>query len=558
MLHRTVFWLALLCAPLSALAQAPSLRASLDRTDIGANETVTLNIEADASIDIDSPDFSPLGRDFVVLGTQVSRSLSIENGQRRARAVLGIALRPRHPGHLVVPSLDIGGIRTAPLDLHVADAASSTTTPDNAPVAVEVKTDTTHAYVGQQIDYTVRLYYSVRLAEGTLNDPVADGADIRRSSPDATFQTQRGGRTFNVIERHYAVFPQRAGTLTIQPASLQGTAVDAEDPGAFFGTGTPVSATGQVQKIDVVAQPAAAGQGAWLPARDVSLKAGGWPEDGKGRTGQPITVILRVQATGLPFEVLPALSLPAIEGADVYPDKPNTGSSTSGPWITGWREQSFAIVPNRPGKLHIPETTLRWWNVQTDSAETATIPARDIEVTGVATAATAPPAAASSSAAVEASATPEAPAASAPSTPWRVLFMAAAALWVLTLVAAYFLWRRRGSSATARRFANPARDGGRKKDAFMAAAQRNDLAATEAALLGWARVYHPALRNIGALPSLLGDGAQRDAVAALQRARFGGGQVDGAALREAFARGFIWTAASTQDSSGPLPPLYPR
>ncbi|TCV96005.1 oxygen tolerance protein BatD [Luteibacter rhizovicinus] len=555
MSRRILVLFALICAPYLALAQAPGVRASLDRTDVGVGETVTLNIEADASVDIDSPDLTPLGTDFVVLGTQVSRSLSVVNGQRRARAVLGIALRPRHEGHITVPALTIGGQRTPALELNVDATDPNAPARSNATVFLDVKTDTTHAYVGQQIDYTLRLYYGVRLADGTLGDPGADGTDIRRVGQDVTFQTQRGGRTFNVIERHYAIMPQRAGTLQIGPPTFQGTAVDAEDPGAFFGAGTPVNAVGQPQKIEISAKPATAGEGAWLPARELTLNIGGWPQDGKAGVGQPVTLTMRLQATGIPFEALPALSLPPIDGADVYPDKPNTGGANSGPWITGWREQGFAVVPSRAGTLHIPETTLHWWNVQTDRLETARIPAHDLEVTGGA-------AAAPTSVAPAHTGTVAPPVAVAPSAsgfPWRWLFLGALGLWALTMLAWFVTARRRPAPASGGKPASaPVRDHGKRREAFVATTHGEDLAAQESTLLAWARVAHPELRSLGALLPLLGDGAQRDAVAALQRARFGGGTVDGAALRAAFAQGFVWIVDTVSKSDDPLPPLYPR
>jgi len=69
----------------------------------------------------------------------------------------------------------------------------------------------------------------------------------------------------------------------------------------------------------------------------------------------------------------------------------------------------------------------------------------------------------------------------------------------------------------------------------------------------------PPARDIDELRERLDDPAQRDAVDALQRARWAGG--DGAAarrqLRAAFARGPRWKSSPTATPS-PLPPLYPH
>jgi len=552
------------CVPLLAWAQGTGPVASLDRSKVGVGETVTLNIEIGDEAS-DSPDLSPLTPDFVVLGTSTNHTLSIVNGRRESRTILGIALRPRREGHLTVPALTIAGQRTQPVSVDVVASTDPGSAAADRPVVLEGKADPAQAYVGQQIDYTLRLYFAVNLADGQLGDPSAEGAEIRRIGQDANYQTVRGGRRFNVVERHYAIFPQHAGTLDIQPPTFQGTAVDPTDANSFFGAGEPVSAVAERLHIDVRARPASAADGAWIPARELKLSLDGIPADGKARVGQPITLNMRLDATGMPFEALPALSLPKLEGADVYPDKAVTGGGSSGSWVTGRRQQSFAVVPTRTGTLHIPETTLHWWNVVTDKAEVATLPAHDIEVaagSGAPAPAVAPTQGGTVSAPAQATTVAGAP--SSPfatrGTPWRWLFVGALVLWLLTLAAWFVLSRRsRGRETTIVPPAAPAVMRERPAhEHFLKVASGDDVAAIERALLQWSQVVRPSIRSLGGLSSALRPGAQRDAIDALQRARFAGGQPPGNALREAFAKGFEWTPAASANDKGGLPPLYPR
>jgi len=555
---------AMACLPLLAFAQAAPV-ASLDRSKVGIGETVTLNIElSDESSE--SPDFAPLMADFVVLGTSTNHTLSIVNGTREARTILGVALRPRREGHLVIPALTIGGQKTQPVTVDVVATSDTGGAAANRPVSLEGKADPLTAYVGQQIDYTLRLYFAVNLADGQLGDPTVEGAEIRRIGQDANYQTMREGRRFNVVERHYAIFPQRAGTLDIQPPTFQGTAVDPTDATSFFGAGSPVNAVAERVRIDVRARPDAAANGAWIPARELKLVLDGVPPDGKARVGQPITLTMRLDATGMPFEALPALSLPKLDGADVYPDKAITGGGSSGSWVTGRRQQGFAVVPTRAGKLHIPETTLHWWNVVTDKPEVATVPARDIEVAasnGAAPPAIVPPSAGTSGASVPAPAeaatvTGVAPATQTGST-WRLLFIAVLSLWIATVVAWFLLTRRRGARADVAPAARPAVTRERPAhEQFLKLAVRSDLAAAEHALLQWARVVRPSVTSLAALSGALREGPQRDAIAALQRARFADGAPPGELLRDAFAKGFDWLPPSHGGSDDVLPPLYPR
>lgn len=551
-----------LAIPSMAMAQSVAPVASLDRSTIALGETVTLNIEVGEQ-STDEPDLSPLAADFTILGTSTNHSLSIVNGRREAHTILDVALRPRREGHLTVPALTIGGQQTQPVSLDVAASSDNNAAAADRPVVLEGKAEPTQAYVGQQIDYTLRLYFAVNLADGQLGDPSAEGAEVRRVGQDANYQNMRGGRRFNVIERHYAIFPQRAGSLDIQPPTFQGTAVDPTDAGSFFGAGAPVSAVAERLHVTVRERPPSAPDAAWIPARELKLALEGLPADGKGRVGQPMTLTMRLDAVGMPFEALPALSLPKIDGADVYPDKAVTGGGTSGAWVTGRRQQGFAVVPTRSGTLHIPETTLHWWNVVTDKAEVATLPARDIEVAaGVgATPTPAPGAAMSPPAATASTATAAAQPAgvSTTSTPWRWLFLAVVVLWLATVAAWVMFGRRRrvaSSSTPPATASEPVRERP-AREAFLSATS-DDPAIRDRLLLAWARTLRPTLRSTAALSAALGGEDQRAAIAMLQRARFAGGAMDGAALKAAFTRGFDWAPGPGGNDPSGLPPLYPR
>ncbi|MES1153981.1 MAG: protein BatD, partial [Rhodanobacter sp.] len=260
---------------------------------------------------------------------------------------------------------------------------------------------------------------------------------------------ERGGRTYHVLEQRYALIPQHAGQVEIPPVDFQGEAADPRDPNSFFGATVPVSASAPAQTIEAKPAPADWGGSAWLPARQLSLSLDGWPtaQDAPPRVGQPLNLTMNLQASGLSYEALPALSLPPLDGATVYPDKPVTGNRQDGEWIVGRRQQSFAIVPERAGTLTIPATTLKWWNVLTDKMEVAQIAAHSVTVLPAIGAAAAPPPA--PAAAVDSGAAGNTvPAATTP-TPWRWIALASLALWLLSVLA-WWLWqrRRRAWSAT--------------------------------------------------------------------------------------------------------------
>ncbi|BFI97242.1 MAG: BatD family protein [Rhodanobacter sp.] len=550
-----------LAVPLAA--HAASVQATLDRNTVQLGETVTLNLHIAGSGNVAMPDLSPLAQDFDVLGSSQSSSLSIVNGQRSAELVIGVVLRPKHEGTLTIPSLAVAGTQTAPLQLQVDPPSPATAATAGKNVFMEVAVAPKQAWVGQQLSYVVRLYLGGNIANGTLDTPQVDGVPLRQVGNDLRYDQIRGGRDYHVIERRYAVVPQHAGTLTIPALGFQGVALDPNDPDSFFGAGTPVSASAPAQTVQVQAVPANWGQSTWLPARALSLALSGWPAAGtQARVGQPINLTMTLSATGLAGDVLPQLSLPAIQGATVYPDQPKTATAEDDAWLQGSSERNFAVVPERAGTLTLPATTLRWFDVTSGQERTAEIPARSIDVLPAAAAAATPATSASASSPAVAATTPTSPSAAANTmprgTPWRWIALAALSLWLLTVLAWWLSHHRAPRRAVPVATDRAARDSTRHlKQAFLAAAQAGDAAAQLRCLLAWAQAERPAIRHAGELGEALADGKQRQAVATLQRRCYGGdGAVEPVGLAETFKQGFVWRGEARDDDDG-LPPLYP-
>ncbi|MHA6205159.1 BatD family protein [Dyella soli] len=553
-----LLWLVTCLVP--AVTHAADVQATLDRTRVALGETVTLNLRLNGTGMVQTPDLGVLSHDFAVLGTSSNSSISIVNGQRTAQVTLGVALRPLHVGTLRIPPLSFGGGTTAPLQLEVVEPDPQDAAAGRQDVFLEATVEPSAGYVGQQLVYTLRLYFVASLTNGALEDPQLAGVDVRRLGNETTYQAERGGRRYNVVERRYALTPQREGHLEIPPVPFQGEMVDMADVNAFFGNAAPVSASSPAVPIDVRAVPAQAAHAAWLPARDLQLKLDGGPTHGDLRVGQPLNLVMTVQATGLPYEALPALSLPALEGATVYPDKPANGTSDDGHWLVGHRQQGFAIVPSRAGTLAIPETTMTWWNVVTNRAEVARIPAQSLTVLP-ALGAPAAPAIAPPAVSAAPSPAPAAPASPArPAPPWRLIALGSLALWLASLLA-WLGWRwRRGRAAPRASTAPPEpASPSRLRTDFLATTRGTDIAMQARSLLAWARAERPELPNLGEVSRALASESQRDAIEALQRGQYAGTreQLPGERLQAAFRDGFDWRRDGEAGQPSPLAPLYP-
>lgn len=582
---RRWYWIGLLLVLVAPLLQAATVKAFLDRSQVPLGDTVTLNIQAQASVG--QIDLAPLQNDFQVLGTSRSSSVDFVNGKVSRTTQIGIALKPLRTGTLTIPALQVGGGSTQPLSVTVTAATAGNSGKPGAPVFMQDSVLATTPYVGQQTVYTARLFYLPGV-DGASSDPTADGAQLVKLDRDQHYTVNRNGYVYQVLERSWAVIPQRAGPITIHGPQFQGQNLSANNVGQLFNNpnswlnrpgATPFSALAQpvqavAPDVQITARAVPAGAGKpWLPARDVTLKLTGLPANGTLDGSAPLTLTLTVSATGMPASALPEPTLPPIAGASVYPDQTQDATDARGEWLQGARTRSFAVVPARNGTVSIPAISLDWWNVATDRAEQATVPAHSITVTGVvagaATASAGVPQARASAPAAAPSVGHGVPARGADTHVgggWKIAAILGMALWAVTLLAAlaWWWWRRATQRSTPIAQAAPSavadRAGVLQRQALDGAA-RGDVVACERALLAWARCVRPQLANLGSLRATLADAAQRDAVSALQQARWQEGDATAACamVGRAFAHGFAWREEpmTKPGDDGGLPPLYP-
>ena len=555
---RNAPFLAWLLVLVAGHAGAAEVRAWLDRDTLEVGETVTLNVEAKGAITA-QPDFSALRQDFDLLGTQSSQQIGIVNGQRSSSTLWAIALQPRRSGRLTIAPIALGDAKTQPIELEVRAASARSQQQPGDDVFLEVAATPLDPYVQQQVRYTVKLYYAFDLTNGNLAEPSADGLAVQRLGQDKTYFATLGGRRYHVVERHYALTPERSGEITVSALAFRGSALDASDPTGFFSRGRSVAARSEDIRLDVRAQPAAWTGGAWLPAASLLLK-----DEGELPTelhvGDPVTRTVRLQAQGLAFEQLPELELKAPEGADIYPDKADTRTRDDGEWLYGERVRKFAFVPQRPGTLVLPGMRVQWWDTTNDRMQTSELPAHEIRVLpALGTPAEAPGAKPATADAVRSEG--YAPLAeAAPGPDWRMLAAIGFGMWLLTL-AAWALHARRARHPDATRAATiaPRASGSTQRAAFLGACALGDLAGSERALVAWARAERPEVRNTGALAAALDDPAQRDAIAALQRVRYAAAPAQGlgSQLADAFRAGFAWRPPVSTVRASRLPELYP-
>lgn len=555
-----------------------AVRAWVDNTQVAPGDTVELTLDHDGQTG-SQPDLTPLKQDFDIVGRSTSSRLQIVNGKVSSTTQLQISLAPKHAGQLTVPAISWDSDKSAPLTLTVGapSGAGAARGAANNQIFLETEADPKSPYVQGAVHVTVRVYAAVPLSQANLEFPATDAALVRQAGSDERGTSEKNGQIYQVATRHYLLFPQRSGQLSIPGPTLSGTIpvrarrADPNDPFSGFFAGSPfggmlnaskpIRLNGEPLTLDIRPRPAGAGMSYWLPARNVTLSAQWQPTDLQAHVGDPVTVNLQLRAADLTAAQLPDLAtlLTLPPGLNAYPDEPKLKDGVQGNGIVGDREQNVALIAEQPGHFTIPELRLSWWDTQSNQAREVVIPARTLVVEpGVGAKNPAPaavPPAQFTTALPSAQTTQVIPAPNATGkadsrtqaqgssgyglSSWQRVSLGLGLLWIATLLG----WLRAHRRATAARTATPSEaqsalpDRSSARAEFLAACRANDAGSARRNLLIWANAVlpDPRIPGLSDLAKRLKDPQIAALLRALDRGCYAGDPWNGAALGSAIS-----------------------
>ncbi len=487
----------------AAVAQAATVTAKLDRNHVVVGETVTLILQTEDTDQSLDADLTALERDFDILEQRSETQISLLNGRKTAYVRLKITLEPKRAGNLRIPALKFPGASSQPLTLKVS-APSAPVPGDPEPVFLEVtvQPDSGPYYVLSQIGLTVRIFYQSNLTEAAINPPAPLQAAVRLLD-EVPYQAERNGVQYRVLERRYAIFPERSGVLTIPPMQLSGRLIERPSDRLWQPAvrGRRVRVDSEPLNLDISPRPAEFTGDTWLPARRITLTQKISDSDTL-HVGEPVTRTVILDAVGLEENMLEEPAWPDIPDVRIYPDQPQGITRDDGKWVLGHKEFRYAIVPERAGELVLPEIRLDWWDTVTNRQRTAVLPEYRVNVlpSELNLAVPASPAPADNMPGLtDLGSSGQAGATGA--VLWKTATAAFAILWLLTL---YFYFRR-ASAVTPPAGANGS---GLLQERtllkhFQHACKSNDASAARKDLARWIRNYAPSpmrgsMRDFGA------------------------------------------------------------
>ena len=391
-----------------ARAAEPSFVARVDRTQVGAGESftveITLSVEGGRVDGYRAPDL----RGFRILAERPSQSTQMQMGGG------GTFVRQVYGWHYDVLALDRGSfsvgpgrvrvdgreLRTEKIAISVVDSAQAPPArrpgrgfphgipglsfpglgaDDDTPPAetqpgrgrrnfLRVQTSKIRAYVGDEITVEWFLYLTERQDKyGTTAEPRTDGfwvEDLPAANQHAglslTEQSYEGRNYLVAPLMKKALFPLHPGRLTISPLESEISRVD------FFGATLrterlktepltievlPLPTAGQPPKFDTSA------------VGHFTLRAE--VDRDRVNVGEAVTLKLAISGQGN-LRKLAAPSLPRLDGWKVYEPKVSV-TLDPGERVAGSKVVEYLLLPERPGVTTIPPFTLAFFDPERGS-----------------------------------------------------------------------------------------------------------------------------------------------------------------------------------------------
>jgi len=349
--------------------------ASVDRTKVELNETFTLKVIVDTEIELD-PDASGLEEDFYIGSPFQLSNTTIINGKISRSRTWTYALKAKRPGNLVIPSIIVGNEKSQPINILIAPQSESVL--GEADVFVSAEVDDSEGFVQAQNLFRIKIYRMVQTRQPRLYEPEIKGIDtlVEKVGDDRNYESVINGKTYEVTERVYALFPQESGVLSIAPIRFEARILK---DGSITGRRTYQSSELTINILPIPAPPNAYPNANWLPAKSVKLTQE-WSRDMQNlRSGEPITRKLTITAIGQLSTQLPSIDY-SNDRLKIYPDKPKFLDDMNADGMIASRIDQYAMISVNAGDIQLSGVDVPWWDTVEKKWKVATLPTRVINI----------------------------------------------------------------------------------------------------------------------------------------------------------------------------------
>lgn len=383
---------AVLMAVLPSQVLAFSATAQVDRTRIGMDDTVRLQVVVeggDAEVDT-----APV-TDFQILSSGTQSSRSYINGNWKHEVTYLYQLAPQKTGVLKIPPLRVAdgdeAVFTEEIQILCEAVSRDDTGKDSSSLPrfeARAELDTATAVPGQQVIYTLRLFSPESFAGAQFNPPAFKGLDARELTKWKKYTRTENGLVMVVNEIKFLIQAPGPGTYEIDPAiftvqeAVRRDSRRGADPfDNFFND--PFFNRVQTRPVRVASNHLS------LTVRPLPPNTEGLPFSGlvgeftmaasldkeQVAAGESVTLTIVAQGRGNIMDIGTLAPRLAEDLFKVYPDAPTEELTPTDQGLAGTKTFRLALVPKVPGTAEIPPVTLTFFSPSEDRYKTiATTP----------------------------------------------------------------------------------------------------------------------------------------------------------------------------------------
>lgn len=377
-------------------AQDVTFTASVDKNIIAMGEQIEVTFTLSGSkggSNFRAPSFDS----FVILsGPNQMNSMQFINGAMSVSTSYSYVIQPRSEGKFTIgpASIRVDGkqLNTQPITIEVKKGSPKQQRSQRSEeqndlsrqigenIFLKVVVDKSRVYQGEQVTASYKLYWRIALASNpSINKiPALSGfwnEEIDMPKQGGVSREIIDGKQFNVATlKKYALFPQRTGTLTIDPMEIDcivqvqtkrrsNDIFDQFFNDPFFGNTTNVNHKVRNQPVNINVLP--------LPRDDQPADFSGavgsftvesWLDKQQVKANEP--VVLKIKITGRGnvrlIEAPKIMTSPDIER---YDPKIYDNITTKGDLVTGSRTFEYLMIPRYPGEQKIPSFSFSYFDL---------------------------------------------------------------------------------------------------------------------------------------------------------------------------------------------------
>ncbi|OCH27426.1 hypothetical protein A6E13_06675 [Aliivibrio fischeri] len=356
--------------------------ATVSKNNITENEVIQLMVSVDKSADQSKFDISQLGPDFRSGQVSFGSSRSLVNGDYSVQSQWTVSIAPTKMGILTIPSMEVAGEQTNPINIRVNKDATAPKSSDIIKVSGELSKNELYEGETAQFNAKIAIFADIRrLKDPNIITPQGSGVEFSPIGESKQYQTVIDGLQATVVEQVFSLSANKAGKLTFDGLAFTGGLIQTDR----YGRSTkliPLNINPKQYSINVLTKPSDY-KGTWLPTSDLKLGQQ-WLVDGKILTnteveaGTAITRQITLMMADVPPEKLPSIDISYPKSVRMYDEKPTIGKDSQGNSVMTIKQ---VIIPHTSGQVELPAVSIQWWNSKTHKAEVAKLDSLMLTVT---------------------------------------------------------------------------------------------------------------------------------------------------------------------------------